>query len=506
VTDERESVASPGDDQTDSTVLLPTDVAGDRPQLAVWRTVLAAAVVATILLCSGWIYLKWIDLPSPGGETEGEWMAGVGVASLVFVAVLGGWLWIRIGRRLLFDLVLLGMLSLTSLVLLEAIARLKTPAWPLRDLHGTEAVFQMVDAGASVPRNSWGQVDRERTVRPAAGVRRVALVGDSFLDEVQGESLAVRVEAQVGRPDVEVINLGVSATGPDEYCYRIERVALRLGAKLCVVCVYLGNDLSADARTLTSRAGLVAVSPRGAVLSDLGGHGLNHVLTNELRPVIQAWRGGAGLAAEEAALHGRIRKASDAQLAGWLMERLSRELAAQGLALPPDGARRLQARLTSDSISEFFAMLRAPDAGKFRSYFLDDALVIAAYDQVPRLIFHDEYVLHWLRQSRQVCQRAGADLAVVLIPEGFAVDPRMRAAWEPLAEMRRLTEDSARHAVDIERTLRSEGMAVLNLRTALQDVPGTYLNVEGHWSDQGGAVAAEAIGTLIADWAAGAAQ
>ena len=59
---------------------------------------------------------------------------------------------------------------------------------------------------------------------------RIAFIGDSFLDEGIGASLSLVTEKLLDRADVEVVNLGVSATSPDEYFYRAAHVALPLEA------------------------------------------------------------------------------------------------------------------------------------------------------------------------------------------------------------------------------------------------------------------------------------
>jgi hypothetical protein len=72
------------------------------------------------------------------------------------------------------------------------------------------------------------------------------LVGDSFLEGYYVPwPVSVLIErrwTEQGRPDAEAINLGVAATGPRQYYYRIKRVALDLHPDVIVMFVYAGND------------------------------------------------------------------------------------------------------------------------------------------------------------------------------------------------------------------------------------------------------------------------
>jgi len=59
------------------------------------------------------------------------------------------------------------------------------------------------------------------------------------------ERLSAYIEQRLtaaGRPDMEAINFGVSATGPRHYYYRLKEVALALKPDVVVLAVYAGND------------------------------------------------------------------------------------------------------------------------------------------------------------------------------------------------------------------------------------------------------------------------
>ncbi|MDE2811346.1 MAG: SGNH/GDSL hydrolase family protein, partial [Gemmatimonadota bacterium] len=95
--------------------------------------------------------------------------------------------------------------------------------------------------------NSIGLRDREFADAKAAGVRRVALFGDSFV-----EGWGVPIEAAVSRQleaclrregaAVEVANFGVAGYGTDQALLFFERQGPRFGADEVVLFFY-GNDL-----------------------------------------------------------------------------------------------------------------------------------------------------------------------------------------------------------------------------------------------------------------------
>src|SRR5690242_20970972 len=121
------------------------------------------------------------------------------------------------------------LLAGATLAGLEMVASLFVPPWPARMLR------PMVPQASADPQgyNSWGMRDRERSItRPSSIHLRSVFVGDSFLEGgFTRAALPARIEerlAAAGHTDIEAINLGVSATSPLQYYYRIKRVALDL--------------------------------------------------------------------------------------------------------------------------------------------------------------------------------------------------------------------------------------------------------------------------------------
>ena len=137
----------------------------------------------------------------------------------------------------------------------EFISSFSVPSWPARELRpipidGLKVNVTKVfgDMSELVPLyNDWAVRDRPRSIaRPPDVHFRSVLVGDSFLEgsfnTVTPSALIERRWAQQGRSDMEAINLGISATGPRQYYYRIKKFALQLRPDVIVVFVYAGND------------------------------------------------------------------------------------------------------------------------------------------------------------------------------------------------------------------------------------------------------------------------
>jgi hypothetical protein len=449
----------------------------------------------------GLCYSRIVDVTGPGPDDRPTW-SSIGFINgglLMVLASTGVYRWRKHARRFWFGNLLFVVWLPLGLGLTDFFFRRVTPAWPAQALHGVSpdvarrAWGATSDAnhsnGSADPKaiqtaiNAWGQRDRERDVRPGSGVYRIAFIGDSFLEE-SSVPVSLLTEQLLARKEVEIINLGVSSTQPDEYYYRLRTVAVPLGCQHCVVWLFSGNDFVDEPRTLHRRGGMFAVAPRPAWATAAGLRAINHLMTNSQRPVIQAWFSAGDLAANELQMFNSIRQADDDALRNGLLH---------SNRLPEQEYKNLQARLNSPESTAFLAMLKSPDAGKFRSYYLTSGLWAAAagngqWDPNP-----ETQALYWAREMVQVCQAQQIGLTFVVIPEAFQVDSRMREQWAALADMRHLTRPCRDAADRFCRSARTDGLDVLDLHPVFEDISGTYLNLDGHWSEKGVALAAEAI-------------
>ena len=114
--------------------------------------------------------------------------------------------------------------------------------------------------------------DRERTIDKPAGVAsRVTIVGDSFVENHATRlSLPIAIEQKLSAKasPIEVVSLGVSATGIASYYYRLKDVGLAMASDAVVVLFYAGNDFVAANESFDSWnfPPLIDESPGRAIL------------------------------------------------------------------------------------------------------------------------------------------------------------------------------------------------------------------------------------------------
>jgi len=445
----------------------------------------------------GLCHLIFFETPGPNQSHDAAAVnAAVALAlilvSMVLVAAI--FLYRLNRRRLAFGTVWCLCLMAAFLMCVELAIRSSIPPWPALGLHGVApevartAWAHTETAGDGI--NDWGQRDRHRTIDKPSGVYRIAFVGDSFLEESSGLPLSSRVETKIGRSDVEVINLGVSATDPDEYYYRIRNIATALDVDHCVLCIYSGNDFSAPARTLETTAGIAAVYPRGSLLSSLELRAINHLFTNERRPVLQAWFAAGDLHAAETDLGNRIQQSDDQGLRDFLysMDYHSRSVSQRST---------LASRLNAPQMTSFFEMLRHPDEGLFRSYYLSAAVWSASVGDGQWSALSEDAAFHWTRKAHTFCKARQIEFTLVIIPEAFQVDARIVDQWMPLTNMRQLTKTCWTTAARLVDRASQESIQTIDLHESFDGVAGTYLNMDGHWSDDGTELAADVVAAWL---------
>jgi len=467
----------------------------------------AVGSIALGLLIGGLLYSMLVDVVPPGHPPTWNRSSSLFlIITLVAVATSALWMYRRKVRRTIFVSVTLATVLLPLLFAAEGVSRLFVPAWPARSLHSVAPdvareswAHEAASSAGATAINDWGQRDRHRSITPATGTQRIAFIGDSFLEESNATPISLRVEDTLhskfasdsvrGKADaspahVEVLNLGVSASSPDEYYYRIRNVALPLGVDHCVMFLFSGNDFVESKQSLVSYSGIAAVAPRGSLLSSLGLAGVNHLLTSRQRPILEAWLGSQDLRREEELRFLAISESDDDQI---------RRLLLRTAAPTAQQMATLQSRLSSDAMSGFFEMCRNPDAGRFRSYYLSQGLWSASVGDGQWDQNSEEDALFWVLRSADLCRQQGVNFTLVIIPEGFSVDSRLVEQWKPLADMRHLTQPCRTAAERLQRRATAANIEVLDLHPHFMDVPGTYLNMDGHWSESGVALAAEVV-------------
>jgi hypothetical protein len=388
-------------------------------------------------------------------------------------------------KQLAFNLILFILLVASTLVLMNIAASFYAVSWPMSGLHGVpsavgeKAWLYHEKADGFVKANSWGQRDREHTIRPQAGTYRMIFIGDSFLENGAAVPLPYRTEEFLkgqGRTSHELINLGVSATAPDEYYYRLKRVGLPLRPDHCVLLFTASNDFIEEP-TLLSYGGISATYPRWSFLQILGLNSLDHVISNGRRQVLRAWFKGGDLLKHELELREIFGKtASDGETE---REYLS--------FFPPNEQVQLKSVLDKSSATErsrFYEMLRHPDEAQFRSYYLNIATKVAMGLQAPDPI-PVGYSIRWVMAAFELCRKNGIKFTLMVIPEPLTVDSRMSGQYEAIADMKAYMKHTDVAVNQLVSHAVGAGVDVVDLRELMQQNPGAFLNMDGHWSQRG---------------------
>jgi hypothetical protein len=423
------------------------------------------------------------------------------IYSAILVAVLllsslllGVVLFYRDKRLFIFKNLFFILILISTFCLCEFVASFFTPKWPTIGLHGVEPELGLEAWGRSVSDNtefsfnSWGQRDRQRTIDAARGVKRIVFVGDSLLEESSSVPFPVLTEDIVGKQKFEIINLGVSCSGPEDYYYRIKNIGIPLGIKDCFLFLYLGNDFEYGIRAKTfTFFGIVALYPRDSFFTKIGLTSLNHVLTNRYRYVLLAWGKSGELNRRENEYYKMLMKSSDKQIREFLENKTS-----------PGSRKALLQKLDQENMTDFYMMLRNPDEKLFRSYYLFFALNNIGKESVSELTAIDFLpAFEWVKRCNELCLKHKIRFTLVLIPDAFNVDQRMQNLWRPLVDMKMLRSPNKRAGEKIKSLCTKEGIVVLDLLQVLDGIPGTYLNPDGHLSQKGSEIIANFLAEYI---------
>ena len=379
-----------------------------------------------------------------------------------------------------------------SILGIEFSTRFLTPGWPDIGLHGIKPGIIAKAWGRTlgvndIPFNTWGERDHIHTIRKTSNVYRAAFIGDSFLEESVSRPLSVMVDDLLSHDVIESINLGVSGTSPDEYYYRIKNIALQLDIDHIFLFIYTGNDFIQN-RTLISNYGITAVYPRDSLFSFLGLRSINHFFTNQKRPIIRAWNRAASLAKSENAKWEKIVNAPDSKIP---------EILADMFFFKGKDKKKIVDYLSGRELTSFYRILRHPDKNLFRSYYLKYALYYIVTGKRP--FVNDKYAYRWVYQSFQLAKKKSVHFTLVIIPEAFQVDKKMQKDWAPFMDMKHLSVRKRDAGNRLIKRARADGIRWIDLHQILGGKAGTYLDPDGHWSDNGNRIAAQAIATYLAE-------
>lgn len=325
--------------------------------------------------------------------------------------------------------------------------------------------------------NRDGFRDTNHAVRAARGTTRIAVIGDSFVwgagvafPEIMTSRLE-RIAASAGRP-VEVMNFGVTGTGPRSYARAWEGAVRRYRPDVVIVAFYAGNDLSDAVKEARAAA---APAPRSALVAAIG----------------RALRRGAPAA--RAAL-------------GWAAEGIDSPLARESLL-----ARAAAAGIDSATIDARLAAI--PDsllaeARAFRINPFNFAEAILDPESIRKNLLlapGEETAVGWpaaeaaLDEIAADVARSGARLVLAALPPAVQVDSTywwIRQAGFHL-EPRVVSETPLQGR--LAEFARRRGLLYVDLLPALRASSGERLFFEqdGHWTPAGSDAAARAIAAAL---------
>ena len=268
--------------------------------------------------------------------------------------------------------------------------------------------------------------------RPAGVARRIVALGDSFAVGVVPYSanyLTLLESELAAEGPVEVINMGISATGPADYRDVLVHEGLAFGPDVVLVSVFIGNDFEERARRPFEYS-YVAMLASGLWR-----------LSRERAPVPQVTTPTAGVYVDERPGFSRDRFMEIEVDRAWVYEPGSARLAAAVQRVAAD-----------------------------------------------------------LRSIRDIATRAGAKLAVVLIPDEAQVDPALgRDIGQVWSSGAALDFDQPNRL--LAASLAADGIPALDLLATFRNAGPVrlYKPLDTHWNLAGNRLAAQSIAQFLRD-------
>lgn len=408
-------------------------------------------------------------------------------------------------KRVVFGAIYGLILTVATLAGIEFLSSFYAPAWPARALLSIPppnpvAATPQTTAGQSWSPsfNSWGMRDSERTMsKPAASGPRVVFVGDSFVESgFTPLSLPAAVDKQAAAAGlkIEAVNLGVSATNPRSYYYRIRDVALRLSPDALLLFIYAGNDFIAANDGYSIWPHLVDESPGSSVLGTIMPR-TNWLLVNRLR-LAEFLHGKPSPPGETEMLEDDLNAPP--------AERLERLVAHVKTYYRPDlpDAKIREVLSRGDGRLWHTAEKHTSEQEYLMGWMLDWLMswetgtfdVAKSREDAPRKATVGEMhaTLSWIEAADRLTRRHNVPLLVFLVPVG-SVDPDYVEFWKPWPRVYSWSYVCDEWQSQLAAALNKTKVRFVDLRENLNGDPGTYRKLDGHWTQKGEAVVAARV-------------
>lgn len=412
-----------------------------------------------------------------------------------------------LGKRVAFGAIYAVVLTVATLAGIEALASFYAPSWPARALRATGPVNPVSAAAEpfkdqpwlATPFNSWGMRDSERTVAKPAGAFRAVFVGDSFVESpltpLSLPAAVARRFPESGR-NIEAIDLGVSATSPRSYYYRLRDVALNLSPDALLLFIYAGNDfvLGDQGYTGSLLPPLVDESPGSSLVGTLMPR-TNWLAVNRLR-LAESLMNKDPPPAEETTLYDAVHAPSG--------ERLPRLVAHLKKYYFPQLSDAEIGEILSRGGNRFWRELGSPEGERefLMGWTLANLLtwetgtfgVAASVQDAGRLTSNSEVqaVLSWIAAADRLARERGVPLRIFLAPVG-TIDPEYVEFWKPWPRAYSFNYVGEDREIRLAAALKAAGIPFVDLREDLAGVAGTYRKRDGHWTQKGEAIVADRV-------------
>lgn len=409
------------------------------------------------------------------------------------------------GRRWVFGTLFGLILVVVTLVGIEVMASFYVPAWPARAMNPREPAPVRILTEAfknqpwmADPDNSWGMRDSERTVAKAPGDFRAVFVGDSFVESrFTPLSLPAAVQQRfTPAQKVETVNLGVGATDPRSYYYRIRDVALELQPDAVLLFIYAGNDFMPPDQGYSIWPHLIDESAGGSLIGRFMPR-TNWLLVNRLD--LSAFFRSRATAPpnDEGTLFDAVNAPPQDRL-----RRIVRYVRANHF---PGASEEQLSEILSRGDNRFFE-IALPGAQGEQEYLMDwmfgtlmswearDFEAPKSRQDVVRLMgtAQVDATFSWIEATASLLRKHDVPLVVFLVPTG-SVDPLYVDFWKPWPRAYSWNYVCDEWQARLAAALGKAGIRHVDLRDSLADVPGTYRKMDGHWSQKGEAIVADRV-------------
>jgi len=406
-------------------------------------------------------------------------------------------------KRLWFSGIFTALLVAATVAGLELLSSFIVPSWPARELRPIEvsnaSVASTLTGSQPVPTyNSWGMRDREHPLEKPAGTFRTVLVGDSFLEGAFVEkSVGMKLEAlwqSEGHRDWEVTSLGISATGPPQYYYRIRNIALSLQPDALVLMFFSGNDFVSNALSPWNIPPPIAERPQPSWLGAVAPR--TWLLVNRLG--LSEFGRGNKAPPDEAQKIIKMPRA----------DRLDAMVRLVKTYYYPDKDEKVIREILSRGGDKFWDRLepRESDEEYLQAWWLAGMVdwetanwtVPLTPAEIAQSVNKEQIAatMTWLLGARELARERGIEFVVALAPVGV-VDPSYAEFWNPWPQYMSFPRQRELMHGLLRAELEAKGVTVVDLEDDLKGVPGTYRVSDGHWTELGTEIAAKRLAAAL---------